>query len=109
MNLPHTVTVVEPTTGTDGRGDPVETFGSGVDVAAWMQQGLGPRGSSETLGDRDVQDSRWTMYSTSTPTMTGLARITWNGQTYTVQGQPNHLTTRDGYHHTEANLRLVEG
>lgn len=108
MNLPDTVTVVTPATGADRRGDAILSYGSDatrVAVRGWMQQ----QGQSETTGDRDLRVSSWRLFSDSTPGLDALARIEWDGRTFEVVGQPNHLASPRGYHHTEADLRLVEG
>jgi hypothetical protein len=103
---PHTVTILTRGTGTDSRGDEVNTFTEST-VKGWMQQIMRP--PEETVGDRDERVSRWLLYSTATPDLTALDRIRWNGKTFACDGQPNHLTTPRGYHHTEASLSLTEG
>lgn len=108
MNLPHLVTIVTPATGTDRRGDQTLSYASDAtraNVRGWMQQ----QGQSETTGDRDLRVSSWRLFSGSTPDLDALARIEWDGLTFEVVGKPNHLTSPRGYHHTEADLRLVEG
>lgn len=104
---PHTVTIETAVPSTDARGDETHTFTSATTVRGWMQQT--PRPPVESLGDRDVRTSKFTLFSTQTPDMTALDRVVWDGKTFVCDGQPNHLTTPRGYHHTEANLELVEG
>lgn len=103
---PHTLTVLAAGTSTDSRGDEVLTFSEST-VRGWIQQIRRP--PEETLGDRDERVSRWTLLSTETPNLTALDRITWNEKAFQVDGQPDHLTTPRGYHHTEALLVLMEG
>lgn len=101
---PHTVTIRTAANGTDSRGDDTQTF-TDTTVRGWIQQG----GQSETLGDRDQRRSGWTLFSTETPGLSSTDRVTWNGKTFTCDGEPNHLWNAVAYHHTEAALSLVEG
>jgi hypothetical protein len=109
VNLPHRVTTIEPAVTTDRRDDTQLDYGDAAtrvaDVPAWMQQ----TGQTETYSDRDERVTALTMFSDSTPTLTALARIEWNGATYRVNGRPNHRETPAGYHHSEVPLVLVEG
>ena len=107
MRLPHTVTWIEPSTGEDRRGDTTLTYGSGVEVAGWMQQNSAAE--SFTGDGRDRRTARWTLFSDQTAGMTSLARIVWDGRTFRVAGDPNHLWDDEAYHHTEAALEVVEG
>lgn len=109
MIQPHTFTVVTPNVVTDRRTDEQLDYGDTATrvpgVPGWIQQ----TSSTETVNDRDVRVTRTMLFSDSTPTLTALERIEFNGRTYRVDGPPNHLTDPSGYHHTEAGLLLVEG
>jgi hypothetical protein len=109
VNLPHLVTTVEPAVVTDRRNDTTLDYGDDatrvMDVPAWMQQTT----QTETYTGRDERVTRYTLFTASTPTMTALARIEWQGDTYRVDGKPNHLDNPNGYHHSEIPLILVEG
>lgn len=108
MIQPHAVTVVTPAVVTDRRQSQSLSYGDDatrVTVSGFMQQ----KSASESLGDRDERVSGWALFSTSTPTLTALDHIEWNGDVFLVAGQPDHLWNSRTYSHTEADLKLVEG
>jgi len=110
--LPHTVTVVRPAASTDSHGNTVLDYGAGAtrtQVRAWLQQDH----RSEPLADgRDPLVQRWLLV-TNHRDIHGRDRIEWSdmpGVTWEVDGPPAPLyTPSQGYHHLEANLRVVEG
>lgn len=101
--LPHTVVVAEPTTTVNAYGTEVPSFAAGVEVRAFIQ----PAGGAEALNDRDAVTTRLTMF-TNGP-VTARARVTWDGDTYEVDGPPLRWDTPSGTTHYQSVLRLVEG
>lgn len=108
MNLPHTVTIVTPTITEDRTGDTVLDYGVTATrrtVQGWVQQ----TAASEEHSDRDKRSTSFTFHSDATPSMTALDRAEWDAKTFLVDGEPNHLDSPNGYHHTEARLLRIEG
>lgn len=106
--LPHTVTLVRPSTGLDGYGDPAGGYDAGatrLTITARLAQTAG----RENTNNRDAQISEWRML-TNHLDISGNDRVEWNGATFEIVGPPELPTDLSGApHHAEAALRLVTG
>lgn len=100
-SLPHTVTVVTPTTSTDTYGATVKTYGtSGTSVAAFMQ----PQKSEES-GDRVLTVVK-AFTNVDIPITT---RVIWGGSTFEVTSRLAWEDATGAVHHYEATLQEVAG
>lgn len=108
MRYPHTVTRLRASLVPDRRGDDRRDWPNAVEsegLRAWVQQ----RSAAEVIEPaRDEDRSSWLMFSPVNDWLTA-DRVVWRGRTFEIDGEPNVLETRRGFHHVEAVLLLVAG
>lgn len=109
--LPHTVTVIEPATSTDGYNATVldyDTPASSTELVCRLQQDTR---AEQYLNGRQPLDQAWTLYTNTDGVLTARSRVIWaeRGLTFTVEGEPEPAYNRSAYDHTEATLRIQEG
>lgn len=102
--LVRDVTILHSTTTIDEYGDPVHTWAGTAVTPGWLSQltALEQRNSSAEV----------TTWHLSLPAGTAIEaqdRVTVDGIVYELTGPPNRAWTPRGEHHTECELRLVEG
>ncbi|MEU8136582.1 hypothetical protein [Streptodolium elevatio] len=103
--LPHTVVKRRPTVAEDAHGNDALTYpSSGPSARAWLQQ----RSTTEVVGGRETVATQWWMY-TNDPDWQPRDRLTWNAQSFDVDGHPKPVYSPDGLHHLEVPLRRVTG
>ena len=107
IKLPHLVTRLRATVTTDRKNVPSFDWSSPLelDLLAYVQ----PRSSSETFNPEGTRVRSSHVMFCLEQDVTAQDRIVWNGETFLVVGQPARHETPAGYHHTEADLLLVEG
>lgn len=115
--LVHDVTLVEPAETVDSYNNVVYDYGPSATrtpVKAWLQQ---DQRLEQFREGRDPLDQRWLLV-TNHPTISGHARIEWAGHpagavTFEVDGPTEPtcapLSSGSALHHTEAQLRIVNG
>lgn len=106
--LTTTVTKVRPASTTDSHGNTVLDYGAAAtrttDVA-WVQQDSG----TEPLAEgRDPLQRDW-LLMTNDLDVRGRDRYEIGALTFEVDGPPASVTTPAGFHHTEAQLKAVDG
>lgn len=107
MKLPHTVTLLRATVLADRKNVTQEDWTTPVERErpAFVQ----PRASTETHDpQREQVRSSHVMFCLE-PDILPTDRVTWQGATYLIVGQPARHETPAGYHHTEADLLIVAG
>lgn len=112
--LIHTAVVVRPAvTGADSYGDMVTDYGAAAtrtSMAGRFQQNT----QSEAFPDgRQPAESMWLLF-TNESDLDRLDRVEWadhpNGPvTFEIHGRPEPTYDADSYHHTETQLRTLEG
>ena len=104
--LGQTVQIVPVSDGAaDEFGNPVDSDGAGVSVAARLQR----VSATEDTVDRDVADSLWVMYVDSGTAIDRRSRVVYGASTFEVYGTPYRVPTPSGEHHVKVTLRLIEG
>lgn len=107
--LRDTITVYNKSfsaTQTDRYGNAIESEGVGKTIPARVRPF---RLSTEQLNNQDRRTIRYQVVCDASVVLDALTRVVWNGQSYEVDGQPGLLTDRNGPHHYEFVMRLVEG
>jgi len=64
-------------------------------------------GSTEEVGAREAVVSAWRLFLPANTPITSSDRITVNGDTFEVDGDPHHAQTPSGAHHLEVPLRKI--
>jgi len=107
VKLPHTVTILRSTVTVDRKGVVQESWASPTsrERAAWVQ----PRGSSEVFEPESTRVRSTHVMFCLEPDVASSDRVLHAGDTYLVVGNPARHETPAGYHHTEADLLIVEG
>jgi hypothetical protein len=110
--LVHDVVLVEPVIAADAYNDQTYDYSNGTrtDIKAWLQQ---DQRLEQFRDGRDPLDERWLLV-TNHETVSGHARIEWAGHpagtvTFSVDGPTEPAYTPAGFHHLEAQLRIVSG
>lgn len=106
--LIHTVTRVRAATSTDAYNNTVLSWGetaSTLAMTAWLQQD--DRAEPRSDG-RDPLEQRWLLMTNDTD-IVGGDRVVFGDLTFEVEGPPEPVYTMNGFHHTEATLRVVTG
>lgn len=104
--LIHTVTIYPYNDGVEDRyGNPVASWGTGVDYPARVQQET----SAETLINRDTRTSVYTAFLPPTATVSALSKVDWQGRTLQVVGDPDMVDGAIGVDHLEVVLEVVSG
>lgn len=101
------VTIVNPATVTNGYGGKDLDWSTASRTAemVWVHQTSG----TEATGGRDALVSTLKIFGSADSVITGRSRVEIGDATYEVDGRPLVAATPDGAHHTESNLRIVEG
>jgi hypothetical protein len=111
--LVHEVVKVRPVEGTDAYDNTTYDYGPAAGrtpIQAWLQQDQ----RLETHPDgRDPLDERWLMI-TNHDDVSGVDQIEWadhpaGAVTFSVDGPTEPTYTPEGFHHLEAQLRIVTG
>lgn len=107
MNLPDTVTVLNPRAVTDRYGNSTETWDTptAATVPAWV----GPARTTETTADGDLVVTTLVCDLMPAAPVTPRSRIRWRGETYEIDGQPMPVMRRGVLHHYELTLKRAEG
>lgn len=93
-------------TGTDRLGHPIYSPVA-VPVPGCSIQ---PVMSTETLGDHDGVITRWRLFAPSDVPLTAVDSITYGGQTFSIDGDPEPWPDwYGGIHHIECYLRKATG
>lgn len=103
--LVHDVTISTPTTTEDRYGNDVKTSWTSSTVKGWISQ----RSQIEDRERREAQVSEWVLFLLPDATISGAARVAWEGITFEVDGPANPAWSRRGAHHLEVPLRVVAG
>lgn len=103
----HDVVVVHPAQEVDRYGNVVAVFGPGsrVSTKGWVSQ----RSRSEVLNGREAQIQGWVCFLPAGTVVSGSDRVEWSGLVFEVDGPPLPAWSPRGLHHTEVQLRSVEG
>jgi hypothetical protein len=105
--LPHTVTVVEPTTSVDQYGVTVLTYnGPQTQVAAFVQPAASEQAPTSTQSTGRVL-TRLKVYVNDPVPLN--ARVLHNAETFEVEGSMRWDGPHGQLHHYEVTLRQVEG
>ena len=107
IRMPHTVTVIEPTTSVDDYGAAVLAYAApGARTRAWVQPAATTQDTTDdqTAGRVDTRLKAYLLAAVSTD-----ARIVHDGVTYEVDGVVRWDDPQGRAHHYEAALRRVEG
>lgn len=108
--LVHTVTIVTPTSTTDGYGETTTDFGAAA-IRTRTAARLVLRTSNETRDGRDAVSTVWTCYLPADVVVTAYDRIehdTWG--VFEIVGAPKPAVRRSSaVHHQELALRQVKG
>jgi hypothetical protein len=110
---PQQLTVITPIQGgPDGFGNLTWNYAAGTEryIFGWIQQDQ--RSEGFTPG-RDPKEQHWLLV-TNDPSITARDRVYWGTSptgpiTFEVEGPPEPAYRPDGYHHTEATLRVLVG
>lgn len=110
--LPHRIDITDPGRGTDDYGnevlsyDPADGATFREDVPAYVR----PAPASEDVVDRNAVTAAWQVHCNDLD-VTALARVTFQGVTYEVDGQPNVWRTLPGGRpgHSKFLLKRVDG
>lgn len=107
MNLTDTVTVLNPTSTTDGYNNTVESWATPTETAspAWV----GGQATREVLAAGDRTTQLLACILPASAPVTAKSRIRWRGDDYTIDGAPLPQSRRSVLHHYELTLKLVEG
>lgn len=103
----HDVVVVRPGSKTGRGSDTVPDWATATrtSVKGWVTQqntrDIRPTGSGDT-GD-------WLLLCSATTDLRSGDRVEWSDLTFAVAGRPLPAWDRTAHHHTEAQLKLVEG
>lgn len=105
--LVHDVTILDPASEANRYGGTEKNWAAATSstVKGWVSQSS----RSEVIGDREAQVSSWSLFLHPDATITGKARVIWEGITFEVDGPPNPAWTPRGVHHYEVPLRVVDG
>ncbi|MBB4935650.1 hypothetical protein F4561_006559 [Lipingzhangella halophila] len=115
--MPHTVTLVHPVESTDSYGNTVYDYGEAAErseVRAWLQQ---DQRSLVAVDGADPMEARWLMVTDHTG-VRRRDRVEWDDHpsgeqvVFRLDGQPAPLynpLSRNGVHHMEVTLRVVDG
>jgi head-tail adaptor len=109
MRLIHDLFVLNPTTTEDRYHNDVDTW---TTPATFVEKGwLTQQSSAEVVDGRDATNEEWKGYFESCTELTARSRVRWCDRTFEVVGTPKPCTSpiRNGVHHVEARLRIVEG
>ena len=106
--LVHTVTIVHPGTTTDGYGDTVADWSGATEETSPAR--VTQRTATEDNNGRAATITEWRLLLPATATIAAADRVTWNGDTFEVVGDPVEAVRRSAtVHHVEVTLRKVEG
>jgi hypothetical protein len=105
--LVHDVTILTPATTTGRYGDTEKDWDNATEttVKGWVSQRTG----TEDHDQREAQVSDWILFLHPDETISGAARVTWEGMTFKVEGPANPAWSPRGLHHYEVPLRVVTG
>lgn len=104
--LPHDITLITVTeTGSDDRYGNATDQEASVAARAYMQ----PVSGTEDIVNRDTRITRWNVFLQPTESLNGLSKITWEGVTYRVVGEPRRFDTPAGAHHYEVTAESIHG
>lgn len=106
--LPHTVTIQVATTAANRYGDAERSFAAPVTrtANAFVQPVYG---TEQNTVEGDTLTGQYFMI-TDDAELSGYDQVIWEGNTYQVVGPPNRWDIpTTGFHHLEAQLRLVTG
>jgi hypothetical protein len=95
----------ETPSGEDVFGDPTYDPETGVTVRAFVS----PLDATEDEVNRDVRLNRYMAILEVEASVDGLSEIEWNGERYSVQGEPKLYSSRRGGHHYEVEMKGIEG
>ena len=103
----HDIVVVRPGSKAGRGADAVPDWGTAERTCAvgWVTQ-QNTRDIRST-GSGDIGD--WLLLTSATTDVRPGDRIEWSGLTFAVAGRPLPAWDRSAHHHTEAQLKLVEG
>lgn len=101
------VTIITPTTRTDGYGDTATqwTGATEVETTGWLAQ----LASFADLDGRDATDSTLTLTLPATAVITAKCRVRIASRVYEVDGEPLKAWTPASVHHIECQLKVVDG
>jgi len=104
--LIHTVSIAPYQAGsTDRYGNAADGYGTGVDSVARVQQ----VSTTEDLSNQDQRGTRFRVFLPADTVVSALSRVTWNGRTLQVEGEPKVVNGATGPHHIECMTREVLG
>lgn len=105
--LVHDVTILTPAATTGRYGDEEKDWANATNstVKGWVSQ----RTQSEDHDQREAQVSDWILFLNPDETITGGARVQWEGITFEIEGPTNPAWSPRGVHHLEVPLRVVTG
>jgi hypothetical protein len=106
--LLHELTWRQPGVRTDGNGDEVPDWTPAAVTDATIRGFIQPVGQREVIDGRAAQIGDWLLV-TDEEEVDGADRIVWGSRTFEVLGPPAVYTTARGFHHSEAQLREVNG
>jgi hypothetical protein len=92
-------------TGTTVFGDPTYDPAEGVTVPAFVS----PLDATEDEINRDVRLNRYMAVFELDAPVDGLSEVEWEGERYSVQGEPKRFSSYRGGHHYEVELKGIEG
>lgn len=102
--LPQSVTITTVTPGArDGYGRRSQST-----ATTTVSGRIGQAQTSETTGDRDTVASRFTLYLEPDAVISRADRVTVDGVSYEVDGDPWPVMGASTVHHLEVPLRRVE-
>lgn len=101
------VTVITPGTVTDTNNDDLDEWATATtrDTLGWPYQ----TDMQEVVGNRDATVTSTQLFLAATDPINSNDRVTIDGTTYEVIGQPRRARTPRGVHHVEVNLTAVTG
>lgn len=102
--MPHTVTVVSPTTSTDRYNNVARSYSPGT--RRTMRGFLQPMTTPENTVDRSAVTYGYVLFSIEA--VDAHDRVEFEGRTYEVDGPSRHWTALTGSHY-ETFLRVTEG